>query len=129
MPASSYLRGKLIDESLRAANYVPPTTVYVALHTADPTINALPATEVGAAWYGRQVVTFGAQITAGQTANDAIVTFNAVNDGVITITHFSVWDAPTLGNMLYYGALASAKTFANTDVPSFLTGQIVVTAS
>lgn len=129
MPSSNYLRGKLIDESLRNINYVPPTIVYVALHTADPTVNGLPATEVAGSWYQRQTVTFGAQSTAGQTFSTNDVTYAPVTGSSVTVTHFAIWDAQTLGNMLYFGTLASSKTFAITDVPSFLAGQIAVSAT
>ena len=129
MPASTYLRGKVIDGSLRATTYTAPATVYVSLHTSDPTISALPATEVSAGWYARQAAAFAAQSTAGQTSNSAALTYAAVTAGPITVTHFAVWDASSLGNMLYYGVLSASKTFATTDVPSWLAGQLTVTAT
>ena len=33
---SNYLENALIDATLRNTSYTSPTTVYVALHTADP---------------------------------------------------------------------------------------------
>ena len=41
-----------------------------------------------------------------------------VFDGVanLTVTHFSVYDALTGGNMLVYGALLTARTVQNGDV-------------
>lgn len=128
MPASNYFRGKALDVSLRNLPYTSPTTVYVSLHTADPTADALPATEVQGTWYGRQTVTFGPQNTAGQTTNNNTITYNAVTEGPVTVTHFAIWDSQSLGNMLYFGPLAASKTFANTDVPSWLPGQIAVSA-
>lgn len=124
MPASNYLRGKAIDVTLRNIPFTPPANVYVSLHTADPTANAIPATEVAAPWYFREPVTFGPQSTAGQTSNTNTITYNAVTDGPITVSHFAIWDSQTLGSMLYFGPLASSKTFSNTDVPSWLPGQI-----
>lgn len=129
MPASNYLRGKVIDASLRAVNYIAPTTVFIALHTADPTANALPATEVSGGWYARKSAAFAAQTVAGQTSNTAAINYNPVTSGPVTVTHFSVWDDSTLGNMLYSGALAATKTFSNTDVPSWLAGQIAIVAT
>lgn len=129
MPASNYLRGKVIDASLRATNYIAPATAYIALHTADPTANALAATEVSGAWYARQAAAFAAQSVAGQTSNSAAINYNPVSSGPVTVTHFSVWDDSTLGNMLYYGPLAASKTFSNTDVPSWLAGQIAIVAT
>lgn len=129
MPASNYFRGKAIDVSLRALPFTPPTNVYVSLHTANPTADAIPATEVAGTWYSRQTVVFGPQSTAGQTSNTNTITYNAVTEGPITVSHFAIWDSQTLGNMLYFGPLAASKTFSNTDVPSWLPGQIAASAT
>lgn len=129
MPSSTYLRGKVIDAVLRATSYTSPATVYVALHTANPTADATSGTEVTGAWYARQSATFAAQSTAGQTSNSAIITFSAVTVSTYVVTHFSIWDASTVGNMLFYAALSASKTFNPTDVPSWLAGSLVVTAA
>lgn len=129
MPASNYLRGQVVDGTLRAINYVAPLAVYISLHTSDPTADALAATEVAGAWYDRQPVTFAAQTTAGQTSNSGAINYDPVSGGPVTVTHYAIWDAATLGNMLYYGPLAASKTFSNTDVPSWLAGQIAVIAT
>lgn len=129
MPSSNYLRGKVIDGSLRGTTYTAPVNVYVALHTADPTVDALAGTEVSAAWYARVLATFAAQSTPGQTSNSAIITFNAVTVSTVVVTHFSIWDASTLGNMLFFAALSASKTFNPTDVPSWLAGSLVVNAA
>lgn len=129
MPASSYLRGKITDHVLRGVSYTAPAAVYVSLHTSDPTINGTPATEVSAGWYARQAVTFAAQSTAGQTSNSNTITFSGVTGSSVTVTHFGIWDALTLGNMLEYGTLSASKTFNVTDVPSWLPGQLASTAT
>lgn len=129
MPASNYFRGKAIDTSLRSITFTAPAAVYVSLHTANPTADAIPATEVSADWYTRQLVSFGPQSTAGQTSNTNTITYDAVTNGPITVTHFAIWDSETLGNMLYFGPLATNKTFSNTDVPSWLPGQITASAA
>lgn len=129
MPSSTYLRGKLVDHVFRNITYTSPTTVYVSLHTSDPTVAGTPGTEVSASWYARQVMAFAAQTTAGQTSNSGTVTFSGVSGSSVTVTHFALWDALTLGNELEYGPLASAKTFAITDVPSWLPGQLALTAT
>lgn len=124
MPSSNYLRGKVTDHVLRNVAYTTPTTVYVSLHTADPTVNATANTEIAAPWYARQAITFSAQTVAGQTSNSGTITFPGVTVSSVTITHFALWDSPTLGNMLEFGALSASKTFAVTDVPSWLPGQL-----
>ncbi len=129
MPASNYLRGKVTDHVLRNTSYTSPIKVYVALHTSDPTVNATPGTEIAAAWYARQEATFAAQVTAGQTANSGTITYPGVQTSAVTVTHFSLWDALTLGNMLEFAPLSASKTFSITDVPSWLPGQLSSTMS
>lgn len=129
MPASTYTRGKITDHILRGVSFTAPSAVYVSLHTSDPTVNGTPATEVSAAWYARQAVTFAAQTVAGQTSNSNTITFNGVTGSGLTVTHFGVWDAATLGNMLLFGTLSASKTFSITDVPSWLPGQLSCTTT
>ena len=124
MPSSNYLRGKVTDHVLRNIAYVQPTVVYVSLHTSDPTVAGTAGTEVSAAWYARQAVVFAAQTVAGQTSNTATITFNGVTVTPVVISHFAIWDSPTLGNMLSFAPLSANKTFAVTDVPSWLPGQL-----
>lgn len=127
MPASNYLRGKITDHVLRNVAYTSPTTVYVSLHTSDPTANATAGTEISTAWYARQPAVFSAQTTAGQTSNSATITYPGVETSAVTVTHFAIWDSLTLGNMLEYGPLSASKTFSVTDVPSWLPGQLAST--
>lgn len=129
MPSSNYLRGKIVDGSLRGTTYTAPTSVFVSLHSSDPTVNATAASEVAGTWYTRQPVSFGPQSVAGQTSNTNTITYNAVVNGPVTVTHFAIWDSQTLGNMLYFGPLAATKTFSDTDVPSWLAGQIAIAAT
>lgn len=127
MPASNYLRGKITDHVLRNVPYASPSAVYVSLHTADPTVNGTASTEINAAWYARQPATFAAQTTAGQTSNTGTITYPSVEGSAVTVTHFAIWDALTLGNMLEFGPLSAPKTFSITDVPSWLPGQLAST--
>lgn len=129
MTASLYLRGKLTDHTLRNVAYTSPTTVYVSLHTSDPTVNATAGTEISAAWYARQPITFAAQTVAGQTSNSATITYPSVETSAVTVTHFAIWDAVTLGNMLDFGPLSASKTFSITDVPSWLPGQLAFSST
>lgn len=127
MPASNYLRGKVTDHVLRNIAYAPPPVVYVSLHTSDPTVNATAGTEISASWYARQSVSYAAQVTAGQTSNNATITYPGVQTSAVTVTHFAIWDSATLGNMLEFAPLSAAKTFSVTDVPSWLPGQLAST--
>ena len=123
--ASDYLENKLIENVLRGVNYVPPTAVFVALHTADPGdagANEVQLTTYPA--YTRLDAAKGGTVDAGWTAAVGGVCKNAlqlifpVYDGAapLTVTHYSLWDAPTGGNMLVHGQLTTARTLNPSDV-------------
>lgn len=123
--ASDYLENKFYDNLLRGVNYVPPTTIFVALHTASPgdtganevTLAAFPA-------YKRQDAAKGGAVSAGWTApvggsgKNALQLIFPVFDGAapLTVTHYSLWDAQTAGNCLVLGQLASSRTLNPGDV-------------
>ena len=45
----------------------------------------------------------------------------------VTISHWAIFDAATLGNMLFYGPLTASKTLDPTDVPSFPANALKIT--
>jgi len=100
-----------------------PTEWYIALHTADPGETGATG-ECSYAGYARQEVTFS-QTDNTVTSVDS-QTFPPVAGSPVTITHMSVWDALSGGNCLYKGALDLGKTFAESDVPNFGAGEIIL---
>lgn len=131
---TDYLENKLIDHIFRAQAYAAPATLHVALLTAAPSDTG-GGTEVAGGAYARVAVTgalanwAGTQAAAstaassgntGTTSNNAAVTFPAPTANWGVVTHFAVYDAPTGGNMLIWGALTTSKTINNGDAaPSF----------
>ena len=106
---TTYAAGKLLDHMLGTTAYTFPSTVYVALYTADPTIAGTQTNEVGGATataYARQAVDFDAAV-AGACDNTAQITFAeaAAGDNWGTVTHWAILDALTAGNMLFFGEL------------------------
>ncbi len=96
------------------------TTLYVKLHISDPGVAAAngAATETT-----RQAATFGvASATTGVVTNDGAVTWTNIQ-GTQDATHFSVWDDPTAGNLLWTGVIvANGYTVGDTytfDIGSF----------
>ena len=118
--ASTYLANKLLDHALGVGAFTMPSPIYVALNTSDPTA-AGTDTEYTGGSYARYEATFDAAIAAA-TQNSAIITFNALT--VTTITHVSIWDADTAGNMLFFGELNDAITTASGDNLNFDTGDL-----
>lgn len=122
---SNYLENALINGTLRATTYTAPSTVYVSLHTADPTDDGSGA-EVSGGSYARTAVTFGAP-SNGVATNSADVTFPQSTGAWGTITHVAIWDASTSGNMLYHSTLDTSKTIASGDVLKIASGSLSVT--
>lgn len=123
--ASNYLENKLVENVLRGVNYVPPTAIYVALHTAAP--GETGTNEVSTAAfpaYVRQDAAKGGAVGTGWTAavdgacKNALQLIYPVSNaaGAITVTHYSLWDAATGGNYLIGAALSSSRTLNPGDV-------------
>lgn len=130
---SNYLEVELRKHIFRTGSFTKPTVLAVALHTADPT-DAATGAEVSGGSYARvqrdplDANWTGASATSGLTDNAAAITFPAPTANWGTITHFSIWDATSAGNMLVHGALTTPKTVNNGDpAPSFAIGDLDVT--
>lgn len=103
---STYLRNLIYNAILKAGTFTGPATLYVSLHTSAPGLTG--ANEVTGNAYARQVIAFGAN-TAGAGSNSSAPTFPAptpANWG--TVTHFGIWDASTVGNLLFADALTAS---------------------
>lgn len=123
--ASNYLENKLIDHIYRGIAYTAPTKTFIALHTANPgETGASEVTTAAYPAYARQDAAKGGAQSSAWTAPSDGVSKNALQliypmyDGAsaLTVTHFSVWDAATGGNMLSYAPLSTARTINNGDV-------------
>jgi hypothetical protein len=100
---------------LRAVAFVAPAGTFIKLHIGDP--GAAGATNPSVV-VTRQSATFSA------AASGAIALSNApafAMTATETISHISVWDAATLGNLLWTAALTTAKAVVNTDTLTFTT--------
>lgn len=126
---TNYLADAILNETLRNTNYVPPVTVYLSLHTADPTRTGSHTAEVAVGGYARKAITFAAPADSGtdeQVKNSALVDFGTATADWGIVTHWGIEDAATLGNMLYRGALTSSKTVQNGDPVSAAINAIAV---
>lgn len=114
----------LIDLIFRAQSYTWPATLYAALYTAAPS-NAGGGTEVSGgsyaraaiassltAWCGTQAVasTSASSGTGGRISNNAALTYPAATGNWGTVSHEGLFDAATAGNLMFWGALAAART-------------------
>lgn len=137
--ASNHLEQLLLNH-FRGTQLTLPADFYVALHTADPTDSAT-ATEIdnSSNWtnYARQSLKAGDTLanawdaptteTGGgyMIANANDITFAAHNgDTAVTVTHFSLWDSLSGGNMWVHAPLTANKTIDPTDIFSAIAGSL-----
>jgi hypothetical protein len=122
---STYLENALLNETLRNVGYTPAATVYLALYTTNPTV-ADSGTEVTGGSYARPSVAFAAA-SGGICTNSALITIT--NMPAVTVTYMGIRDAATAGNLLYFGALSTAKTLNAGDAFVVQVGDLSVALS
>lgn len=125
MRLTNYLENALTNHVFRNTAYPAPTTVHLALHTADPTEagNISEVTTAAYPGYTRKAFTVGVP-SNGLSTNGADITWNV--DGAVTFSHVSIWDAATGGNPLFYGPLNASKAMANGEVFRIPAGSLTV---
>lgn len=123
---SNYMEEKIVEHFLRGNAITPPASVYVALFESDPG-EAAGGTQTAYTGYARQLSTWTALDTNGQTKNVSAITFpaNGNASAPVTITHIALFDAATNGNRLMYAALTAPKTLSPGDVLSFAANALV----
>lgn len=125
MSKSDYLENAVLNHVLRNTALTSPTTVYAALYTAAPT-DAGGGTEVSGNAYARTAITFGAP-SGGVVSNSAAVTFPTASGGNWgTIVAMGVFDALTVGNLLYWTTITN-KAVNDGDTAEFAIGDIDIT--
>lgn len=124
--ASDFLENAVLDHVLGNVSYTPATTLYIGLWTADNGLEAGTLTsEVSGGGYARKSVDFSAAAT-GSSSNSATVTFDAATANWGTITHVAVMDALTGGNVLFHGAVTTAKTIESGDTFQISAGNLTI---
>ena len=121
---SNYLENKILLHVLSNTAYTSPTTVYLGLHTADPT-DAGTGTEVSGNAYARQ--SFASTISGNAASNTSAIEFPTATGSWGTVGWVSVWDSLTTGNLLFHGALTASKTIASGDVFRVPAGDLDIT--
>lgn len=122
--ASDYLENEILDHILGTAAYTAPTNVYIKLHTGVPGEDGTgnPAGEAT-----RKVLSFAAA-SGGVASSNAAVTWTSVST-TETYSHWSIWDALTVGNCLLTGALGSSVAVTAGDNFEIASGDIDITAA
>lgn len=128
MQISNWLSAQLLNAALRGQAFTPPSTIYLALYTSDPTA-ADTGQEVSGGGYARQAITFAAPaIENGKQSvkSSADIEFPVAGAAWGIVTHVGLRTAATGGNLLWSVALPSPRTIESGDKPKFLAGSTVV---
>jgi len=125
MPFATSTINKFLDAAHGKATYTAPTNVFVGLSTTTPTAAGANVTEPVGNGYARVSVpaaSFGVA-SAGSITNSALIQFaTASGTGWGSITHVVVYDALTVGTMLWFDDI-TAQTVGSGVAPKIEIGQ------
>lgn len=128
MNISNWLSSAFLNAALRNTAFTPPTAVYLALYTSDPT-QSDTGTEVSGGGYARQAITFAAPSIVGgmQTVkNSADIEFPIATADWGLVTQIGLRTAATGGNLLWSSAIPNPRTIQTGDKPKFLKDGTIV---
>jgi len=113
--------------------YDPPDTLYIALSTTLPTNTGTNVTEPNVAnGYARVAVpndvTNFPNAVSRTKSNGLVISFPTATGSWGTITHFAIYDAPTGGNFIGWGALNTSTAITTGNAPSFPVGSLIISA-
>jgi hypothetical protein len=124
---SDFAEKLLLDWLMTTGTATRPTAWFLALYTAAPSDSG-GGTEVTGNGYSRQSASFAAASTpGGTTSNTNTISFTASGGNWGSITHVGILSASTGGNLLWHGAMTTARTVNDTDTLSFAPGAVALT--
>lgn len=112
---AKYLADQVLN-FIKGTNVVAaPANLYIGLFSTVPTANTGSGTEISGSSYARQTVASTAWSAISQNAdtihdqisNSNAITFPAVTGSPYTVVGVGIWDAATVGNLLFYQAVTS----------------------
>jgi hypothetical protein len=135
--ASNFLEERVLNHVLTATAYTQPSQRFLALFT-NTSGNAATNLEAGTLTdeistsgtaYARQAATFNAASAAGGVTSSttaATITFPTATANWGSVTHVAVMDAATGGNVLFWGAVTTAKTIESGDTFQVTAGNLAI---
>lgn len=131
-----YWSQKLLNQMFGGTAYTFPTTLYFALFSATPSVSAT-GTEATGTSYARASLacnTTNWPAISGTTTtitNNVAATYATCTDAAgwssgVNMVAAGIMDALTAGNLLYWGALTTAKAVLNGDTAQFAIAAITV---
>lgn len=129
---SDYLENAILDHMLGGPAYTKPVTVYFALFTTAPT-DAGGGVEVTGGSYARVAYTNNATnfpaAVAGVKQNANVITWPTATLLWGTVVAVGIFDAATVGNLLFWALLPASKTIDPGDTVSFAALALTFTES
>ena len=127
MALTTFFANQIFDKMFRNQVYAPPATMYLALFTADPTdaytSGAPDGTEVSGGSYARQAIALDAA-AARATQNTSLITFPTATASWGTVIAVGIFDALTVGNLMWWDGLEVDKLVGDGDIIEFAAGAI-----
>lgn len=128
---TQWAEAKALDHMVKGTAYSQPTSIYVALHSADPTDTGTTG-EISGGSYARQGAT--SSFAAASEGNPASKASNAdltwTNMPACTVQGVSIWDhssATASSNCIWQGTLSANKTVNAADTFKILSGNLTCT--
>lgn len=121
MPASDYLDDLVLRWAFVLQAMPPAPGTYVALFTAAPT-KAGGGTEVSGGSYARVFVVDTAWAVTGlpwTAANLSLISFPTATASWGTVVAYGIFDAATVGNLLFFDTLSTSKLISAGDPAVF----------
>lgn len=119
MPLSTYAGNAVLD-ALFNNTALQVAAAYASLHSGDPGL--IGSNELSGSGYGtRPSMEFDAP-SGGATSNTSAVVFPTATGNWTQATYGGLWDAATLGNFLFGGALTANITVLNAEIARFAAG-------
>ena len=122
---STYLANAILNHVLKGTAYSQPTNLYLALSTANPTVDGSGLAEPSGGSYARKQINTAFDTAAARAVTtDTQIDFVTATGSWGTITHWAIYDASSAGNMLFFGAWTTSKVVGNGDTLSIAVGDL-----
>lgn len=126
MSFSNFLETEILDHVFANNAYTAPTTLYLALFTANPDEDGSGAeVSTSGTAYARQTVAF--TVSGNTASNSGAVEYPTATASFGTVSHVGIYDALTSGNLIAYAALSSSKAITTGDVFRVPVGDLDIT--
>ena len=120
---SDYYRNQIVNHMLRGQAFTEPTTVYVALFTANTGLqDNSPTAEVSGGGYVRKTLTLSEATSPAGDSNNSLIEWDAATANWGEVTHVAIVDHETNSNwgtdvnVLMWDALVASKTIETNDI-------------